>query len=132
MIEPYGGRLVDREISEPERERRDSELKDLPHVVPPIDQLYDAEKIGIGAYSPLEGFMDSATLASVTSTGRLPNGLPWTIPIHFPVPEGDGLRELGPGDSVGLVDARGRLVGVLHIEECFALDRGAIARSTYA
>ncbi|MCI4365040.1 MAG: sulfate adenylyltransferase [Thermoplasmata archaeon] len=131
MIEPYGGRLVDRLVSDAERDRRDGELRDLPHVTPLIDQLYDAEKIGIGAYSPLEGFMDSSTLASVVTTGRLPNGLPWSIPIHFPVPDDPSVKDLGAGDAVGLVDDRGRLVGLLHIEEKFPLDRTAIALGTY-
>jgi len=131
MVDPYGGRLVDRQVSDPERDRRDAELRHLPTVTPPIDQLYDMEKIGIGAYSPLEGFMDSATVASVLSSGRLPSGLPWSIPIHFPVPEDPSLKDLGPGDAVGLMDSQGRLVGLLHIEEKFRLDRAAFARGAY-
>jgi sulfate adenylyltransferase len=132
MVDPYGGRLVDREVPVAERDRRDAEAKALPRVAAPIDQLYDAEKIAIGAYSPLDGFMDSATLGSVVATGRLPNGLPWPMPIHFPVPDDPRLKGLGPGDDVGLVDPQDRLVGLLHIEEKYTLDRGAIARSVYA
>jgi len=131
MVEPYGGHLVDRQVSDAERDRRDGELRDLPTVRPLIDQLYDAEKIGIGAYSPLDGFMDSASIASVLSQGRLPNGLPWSIPIHFPIPADPSVTGLGPGDAVGLLDPSDRLVGVLHIDETFPLDRAAIARGTY-
>jgi sulfate adenylyltransferase len=131
MVDPYGGRLIDRQVSEAERERRDGEVRDLPRVSPHIDQLYDAEKIGIGAYSPLDGFMDSATLASVLSKGRLPNGLPWSIPIHFPIPADPSVQGLGSGDEVGLVDPQGRLVGLLHISERFSLDRAALARGAY-
>jgi len=131
MVEPYGGRLVDRQVSETERQRRQSERRDLPTVVPFTDQLCDAEKIGIGAYSPLEGFMDSATVASVVSTGRLPNGLPWSIPILFPVPTDPALKGVGVGDTVGLLDPAGPLLGLLHVEERFPLDRAAIARATY-
>jgi sulfate adenylyltransferase len=131
MVDPYGGRLVDRQVSDAELARRDSERRDLPTVTPLIDQLYDAEKIGIGAYSPLEGFMDAASVASVTARGRLPNGLPWSIPIHFPVPAGPESDRLGPGDEVGLLDLQGRLVALLHIEAKFPLDRAAIAKATY-
>jgi sulfate adenylyltransferase len=131
MVDPYGGRLVDRQVSDAELARRDSERRDLPTVTPLIDQLYDAEKIGIGAYSPLEGFMDAASVASVTTRGRLPNGLPWSIPIHFPVPAGPESDRLGPGDEVGLLDLQGRLVALLHIEAKFPLDRAAIAKATY-
>ncbi len=83
---PHGGHLVDRWMPETERSRREAEMADLPQLVPFVDQIYDVEKIGIGAYSPLEGFMDSATLQSVLSTGRLPNGLPWTMPVLLPIP----------------------------------------------
>jgi sulfate adenylyltransferase len=135
MIDPYGGHLVDRVASDAERERRDAERKDLPTLSPPIDQLYDAEKIAIGAYSPLEGFMDSASLVSVLQRGRLPNDLPWTMPILFPVPEGPeaaDAKSAGPGDEVGLLDAQGRLTALLHIDGAYPLDRPAIARATYA
>jgi len=131
---PHGGRLIDRLASETVRDRRDAELADLPRVATAIDQLYDAEKIGIGAYSPLEGFMDGETLRAVLQLGRLPGGLPWTMPIHFPLPEGRGaesLKDVGPGDDVALLDREGRAIALLSVEEEFPLDRGEIARSAY-
>ncbi len=131
MIEPYGGRLVDRQVGESERARRDAEAKDLPRVTPFIDQLYDVEKLGIGAYSPLDGFMGSAALEEVRTTGRLPNGLPWSIPIHFPLPAGAERLGLKPGDAVGLDDGTGRLIALLHIEEQFRFDRAALAKGAY-
>jgi sulfate adenylyltransferase len=132
---PHGGRLVDRSVSDGTRARRDAELRDVVKVRPFVDQLYDAEKIGTGAYSPLEGFMGSAELESVLGRGRLPNDLPWTVPIVFPVPEGPenaGLADLRPGDEVALLDGADRAVAWLGIEERFRLDRSAIARKVYA
>ncbi len=132
--EPHGGRLVDLRASTAELERREGELRDLAKVTPFVDQLYDAEKIGIGAYSPLEGFMDAATLESVTRSGKLPNGLPWPMPIYFPVPTGAAGRpveELKGGDEVAVLDARGQAVALLRIDEKFRLDSAAIARSAY-
>ncbi len=132
MIEPYGGRLVHRVLSEPERARREAEAQDLIRVAPPIDQLYDAEKLAIGAYSPLDGFMGAEMLRSVAETGRLPNSLPWSMPIPFPVPPGAAnAASVKAGDEVGLVDSQGRLIALLHVEERFALDRKALALATY-
>jgi len=131
---PHGGRLVDRQVSATVRERRDAELADLPKVRPNVDQLYDAEKIGIGAYSPLEGFQGPEVLESVLARGRLPSDLPWPMPIYFPVPEGPGTEEaarLRPGDEVALVDGEGQALALLRIEEKFRLDRGALARGAY-
>jgi sulfate adenylyltransferase len=131
---PHGGRLVDRQVSATVRERRDAELADLAKVRPFVDQLYDAEKIGLGAYSPLEGFMGPEAIDTVLARARLPNDLPWSMPIYFPVPEGPGAEEaagLRPGDEVALVDADGQAVALLRIEEKFRLDRGALARGAY-
>jgi len=127
---PHGGRLVDRTLSEPERAKRTAELPSLPSVTPFVDQLYDAEKIAIGAYSPLEGFMGAADVASVIARGRLANDLPWTMPIVFPVPA--GAPPVGPGDEVVLREPSGRPVALLAVSEEFPLDRTAIARSVYA
>ncbi|HTT46130.1 MAG TPA: sulfate adenylyltransferase, partial [Thermoplasmata archaeon] len=77
----HGGRLVDRLRPGRELERREAEHGELPCVAPFVDQVYDAEKIGIGAYSPLEGFQDSETVASISTKGVLPSGLPWSMPI---------------------------------------------------
>lgn len=134
LPEPHGGRLVNR-ISPPrERERRNAELASLPKIHPFIDQLYDLEKIAIGAYSPLEGFMDSATLSSVLTEGRLPDGLPWTLPILLPVgaPQDQAfVADLHPGDEVALLGPHDRLCGLVRIEEKFPLDRKAVALAAY-
>ncbi len=75
---------MDRHVPAGERECREAELPSLPRIHPFIDQLYDLEKIAIGAYSLLEGFMDSAALSSVLAGGRLPSGRPWTVSILLP------------------------------------------------
>ena len=130
----HGGRLVDRVLGDAERHRREAELGDLPALTPGTDQLYDLEKIGIGAYSPLEGFMDSATLSSVVDTGRLPTGLPWSLPIHLPVANRDDrvvADALRPGDEVALIDPSRTLRGILHVEEKFRFDPKKVARSAF-
>ena len=131
---PHGGRLVDRLLSPTERTRRESELAQLPRIVPFVDQVYDAEKIGVGAYSPLEGFQDRATLESVLKEGRLEDGLPWTLPILL-TPSGSEnekvVAALRPGDDVALVDAKGTFFAVLHLEEKFPVDRSRLAEGAY-
>lgn len=54
-----------------------------------IDFIDDAEKIVIGAYSPLDGFADSTTLESIVQRNRVPNGLVWTIPIILALSDND-------------------------------------------
>ena len=117
-----------------ERERRKSELSSLPKIHLFIDQQYDLEKIAIGAYSPLAGFMDSTTLSSVLSKGRLPDGLPWTLPILLaPSDPADrqALADVRTGDEVALLGPNDQVLGSMHIEDKFPLDRSEVARATY-
>lgn len=134
-IAPHGGRLIDRQVGVRERERRDAELSQLPKLRPFVDDLYDTEKIGIGAYSPLEGFLGSEALEHVLTSSRLPNGLPWTIPILLTPPGEENaavIKALRPGDEAAIVDEKGRLIALLHLEEKFGWDKGALAQSVYA
>jgi sulfate adenylyltransferase len=121
-------------VAGPERARRLEEAGRLPKIQPFIDQVYDAEKIGTGAYSPLEGFMDRATYDSVLATGRLPGGLPWTIPIVL-APSGPAnepvVRDLKAGDTAALLDPSGRTFALLTVSDKFALDHHALALGAF-
>jgi sulfate adenylyltransferase len=127
---PHGGRLVQRVLSDRERERREDEFDELPRLAPFEDAMYDAEKIAVGAYSPLEGFMDAATLDSVLDRGRLPNDLPWTMPIVL-APRNGTAPEVDAGEAVALVDGQGRFFAVLQLEETYPLDRSRLAERAY-
>lgn len=132
--EPHGGRLVERRLPSAAWERRESELRDLTTIHLGIDQVYDLEKIGTGAYSPLEGFMDEATLEGVLERGRLPNGLPWSLPILLPLVRDEdrtAAEKLRPGDEVGLVDPQGRLKGILHFDATVRFDPKRVALSAF-
>ncbi|MCI4368696.1 MAG: sulfate adenylyltransferase [Thermoplasmata archaeon] len=133
-IAPHGGKLIDRQLSERERERRRSEEKDLLKIRPFIDQVYDAEKIGTGAYSPLEGFMGREAVETVLSQGRLPGGLPWSMPILLAPNGPENLSVVGKlkeGDEAALLDAEGRFFALLHVEEKFHVDHKAFAQGAY-
>lgn len=133
MIEPYGGRLVHRELLGTERTRRIEEAPELPQVHAVLDQLYDAEKICTGAYSPLEGFMGSAEIDEVLRNERLTSGLPWTMPIFLTVQKGDEeeISSVSPSDTVCIADASDRPIALMDVEERFIIDRRAIARGAY-
>ena len=131
---PHGGRLVHRELSEADRARRDAELADLPKLRPAIDDLYDVQQIAVGSYSPLEGFMDRATLERVLTSTRLPNDLPWSMPILLTPPGPENAKTIAAltaGDDAAILDDKGRLIAMLHLEEKFTPDRTAWAKQTY-
>jgi sulfate adenylyltransferase len=133
-VPAHGGQLIHRELSESDRVRRDAEFEHLPKLRPSIDELYDLQQIAIGGYSPLEGFMDRATFERVLTKTRLASDLPWSMPIVLTPPGPENAKTIAgltPGDDAGIVDDKGRLVGILHLTEKFAPDRKAWAQSTY-
>ncbi|MDG6988673.1 MAG: sulfate adenylyltransferase [Nitrososphaerota archaeon] len=128
--EPYGGRLVDLAVPEGRAEARLKEAGELPKVAPFVDFVYDVEKIAVGAYSPLDGFMDSSTLRSVIAESRLPGGLPWTMPIILSVP-GEQAREIREGSEVALLDWNGKAFATLAVSETYPLPKDELAKGAY-
>lgn len=128
VSEPYGGRLVNRVLPDEKLEYRLGEAKELTGIQPFIDFIYDAEKLAIGAYSPLEGFADSQTFESVVRDSRLPSGLPWTIPIILAIPEEKAPRE---GDEVALLDWDNSPFATMKVEEKFHYSKEGFARGAY-
>ena len=122
MIAPHGGRLVDRVVVGKEKEALERRAPDLPRLVLNSRELSDLEMIAAGAMSPLEGFMGLADYTSVLDNMRLAKGLPWAIPVTLAVKDGSG-AEYAEGSDAALYNEEGRLVGVLHLEEKYEVDK---------
>lgn len=128
MIAPHGGRLVTRSPFGALRDALRSEAARLPAIALSPKEAADVQLIATGAYSPLDGFMDAATYHSVIEHLRLPDELPWALPITLPVPE-DLARRLQPGDQVSL-RAPG-LLAVLEVTDVFTRDQETEARHVF-
>lgn len=129
MIAPHGGKLVNRFIDSPERERElREEIKGLASLTLTGRELNDLALIANGAFSPLTGFMTRADYDRVVTEMRLANGLPWSIPVVLAVD-----REEAPsvGTRAALYDGEGRLRGVVEVEEVFEYDELREARDVY-
>ena len=130
--EPYGGVLVNQILSPGQIDEKIREAQEMPQIHPFIDFIYDAEKIALGAYSPLEGFMDSKSYESVVSENRLPNGLPWTIPIVLAVKDEEVEKQkIGESEQVALLDLSDRPFAILDVMEKFHYSKEKFARCTY-
>src|ERR1700732_1269049 len=87
LIEPHGGTLINRQLTGTARDEAMLTAAQLQKI--PINNwtISDLELIGIGAFSPLEGFMKQSDYQSVLQNIRLTNGFVWSIPIVLPVQE---------------------------------------------
>lgn len=139
MIAPHGGLLVDRVLTG--ETRLEAEQKALEGKVPRLDVdvelAKDVENIAIGVYSPLEGFLLGEEFEHVLEYNRLPNDVPWTIPIVL-----DVKQEV----LDNMVDARGRKIGsgselclwsedkplaLMEVEEIYTYDKERLAYQVY-
>ncbi|MFF2530658.1 sulfate adenylyltransferase [Brevibacillus sp. NPDC058079] len=120
---PRGGELVNR--FDPQ-----ADLSVTTHEVE-IDAfaLADLELIGIGGYSPLEGFLNRADYISVVEQMRLADGTVWSIPITLPVST-TVAGALQIGDKVRL-SHQGSVYGILAITDIYSPDKEREARLVY-
>lgn len=130
MIQPHGGRLIDRVMDSEQRRQTKEELEGWPQVVLEADMVSEVHNIARGVFSPLEGFLGRAQLEAVVREGRLADGLPWTIPILLAVDDhkADQLKE---GQSLTLMGPKGDPLAVMHLEEKYRFDRTEIARGVF-
>ena len=115
LVKPHGGKLIDRYVS--------NYTEDLPKKSVEIDEetLMDIEQIGVGAFSPLEGFLGKEDFRSVADKCRLTSEVIWPLPIVLTIGE-DKRKELSEGENV-LLTYGGEGYGILHLSEFYKVDK---------
>jgi sulfate adenylyltransferase len=111
LIEPHGGKLVDRTGPRPDGIDR---LEQIPLT---SRELSDLDMLASGALSPLEGFMNQHDYERVVEEMRLARGLPWALPVCLAVDRAPD------GDQVVLTDEAGTALAVLEVDEAFEYDK---------
>ena len=103
-----------------EEARRAQHLKTVPLSSREVSDLL---MLGMGAYTPLDGFMGEADWRGCCAHMKLAGGLFWPIPITLSCAQ-DLADEIGIGEDVALTDGEsGELLGILAVEEKYAIDR---------
>lgn len=130
LITPHGGKLVNREANDTERESWLRAAERLPSVTINARAEADLELIAIGALSPLEGFLGEADYVSVRDHRRLANGLVWSIPITLSATAEERTR-LNVGNDVALKTRAGQVIAILHLAEIYSYDKQREAEAVY-
>jgi sulfate adenylyltransferase len=130
MIQPHGGKLVDRVLRGSQKEEVLERAKTLPKIVLDAESVSDVENIANGVYSPLEGFLGKADFRNVLNQMRLANDLPWTVPIVLDVSREEAAK-FKVGGGILLVNEGGRPVAVLTLEEVYDYDREEMAEKVF-
>ena len=129
-IAPHGGRLINRLVPPEERDEMRRRAAGFKQIHLNRRQLSDLDLIGIGALSPLEGFMGRGDYERVVDEMHLASGLPWSIPVTLAVEEGQA-ASLAVGEQLGLVDGHGELRGLLELQEKYSYDKKREAYEVY-
>lgn len=130
MIEPHGGKLINRIISEKDKKILKENIFILKSITLNRRQISDLEMIATGAFSPLEGFMTKEDYESVLYNMRLANGLVWPIPITLAIDKNESER-FEEGEDISLLDEFGTVLAVLHLEEKYSYDKELEAEKVY-
>jgi len=116
LIDPHGGKLVNRVLEGAAAKSAASEASGYKAVTLSPREEFDLEMIAIGAFSPLTGFMGKADFDCVCKEMRLANGTVWPIPVTF-CPQDDVAASIKVGDKLALNDSKSRLLGTMAVRE---------------
>ena len=131
LIEPHGGRLVNRFVDDPaELRSRAAGLAKVPLTTADLSTVY---RFADGTLSPLTGPMTREVYERVLDERIVEaNGhtLAWTIPLSLPV-TADVAGKIGKGETVALTSPAGQIVATLEVESVFEWDKPRYLKSVY-
>ncbi|MEM9107719.1 MAG: sulfate adenylyltransferase [Pseudomonadota bacterium] len=93
------------------------------------NQYLELEKLSLGAFAPVRGFMTEKEFHSVVNEMRLPDGSPFPLPIVLQVTQEEA-EQCRNRDTIRLIH-EGEYVGELHPTSIYTVDKPAAARSLY-
>jgi len=128
LIPPHGGlsEPINRIVAELPKFTKTIALSDAD-----LSSLY---RIGDGGLSPLTGPMTGAEWNKVLDEEVIERGgkkYAWTIPIAFPVTDAEAAT-LKTGETVGLVNSKGDVVGTLDVKDVYPWDKAKYIKTVYA
>ncbi|AZK46056.1 sulfate adenylyltransferase [Paenibacillus lentus] len=130
-ILPHGGKLVNRIVTGEDREKLLVSAKELPKILINTWTISDLDLIGVGAFSPLEGFLNKEDYESVVHKMRLADGTVWSIPITLSVSE-EQADQLEVSKRVALVGEQDGIVyGLLDVQSVYKVDQAVEARNVF-
>ncbi|WP_438348998.1 sulfate adenylyltransferase [Paenibacillus sp. FA6] len=130
-ILPHGGELVQRVVQGEERETLLKAAQSFKQITINTWTISDLDLIGVGAFSPLTGFLNEEDYRSVISSMKLANGTVWSIPITLAIDPIEASK-LVLHEQVALVgEADGIVYGTLTVESIYVVDQAEEAINVF-
>ncbi|MFW6006806.1 MAG: sulfate adenylyltransferase [Halanaerobiales bacterium] len=123
MIDPHGGKLVNKIIeSEEKKSKFKKEADEMPSLYVNRDELTAIDNIATGLFSPLEGFMVKEDYENVVENMRLKEGTVWSIPVVLGV-NPKKAADMKVGEEIAIhFEEDEELYAVLELEDKYQVD----------
>ena len=124
LVQPHGGGdlkplLMEGDALAKEKKRAES----LPVLKVSSREAGDLIMMGIGGFTPLDGFMTKADWQSVCDDMKMANGLFWPIPVTLSASKADA-ENISEGSEIALADSEsGELLATMKVTEKFTIDK---------
>ncbi len=124
LVNPHGGgelcpRLLEGALLNAERER----ALTLTRITVGSREKGDLVMLGIGGFTPLEGFMGQADWKGVCDEMRMASGLFWPIPITLST-DRISANSITTGEEVALIDPdEGSVIATMTVNEKYSIDK---------
>ncbi|NIM51929.1 MAG: sulfate adenylyltransferase [Gemmatimonadales bacterium] len=103
-----------------EEQKRAETLRKIPIT---SREIGDAIMMGIGGFTPLDGFMGEADWKGVVTDMQMTDGVFWPIPVTVSVTKEDA-DAIAAGEDVALVDEkRGTAMAIMTVNEKYTIDK---------
>ncbi len=132
MNNPYGAaKLVNTTVASPEeRQCLIQEAKHLKSLIIQDKFLSDCEMFSVGAFTPLNGFMNKEEVDSVLKHLQLPNGLIWGIPIILLIPE-EQASSIKIKEKIALLDKEDRVIAIIQVSDKFKYSKDVFCKEVF-
>lgn len=123
LVKPHGSDTLNILLLEgAELEQAKAAAQQLPQVTLSSRERGDLIMLGIGGFTPIDGFMNQADWQSVCDNMTLSNGVFWPIPITLSTDTATA-DSLSEGQEVALVDEAGEIMGSMTLTEKYTIDK---------
>jgi sulfate adenylyltransferase len=132
LVPPHGsGRLAPRLVAAEERAAESKRAQSLRKLRVTSREKGDLVMLGIGGFTPLEGFMSHADWQGVCDDMRLANSLFWPIPITLST-DAATADSLSDGEDVALIDPDdGTVLAILGVQQKYRIDKAHECASVF-
>ena len=131
LVKPHGhSELNPRLVEEAQRSEHLAEAKTFRSIRVTSRELSDLLMFGMGAYSPLKGFMNEESWKKCCTDYATDHGLFWPIPITVSVSE-DIASSISIGETIALTDENATIYGTLKVDEKYSINKELECREVY-